>query len=106
MNKYAESVRLEEEKVGYGVDPSVELTDEMRVELEAEREREEKAANAKNKALRKGQPMSPIVELRLCQKFAEMCFEENFVDEGQRGYGGGGKRRVSSLLPNKTEWRK
>jgi hypothetical protein len=85
LNKYAESVRLEEEKVGYGVDPSVELTDEMRVELEAEREREEKAANAKNKALRKGQPMSPIVELRLCQKFAEMCFEENFVDEGLKG---------------------
>ena len=29
--------------------------------------------------------MSPIVELRLCQKFANMCFAEGFVDEGLRG---------------------
>ena len=57
----------------------------MRAELEAERENEIKAASTQKKSLREGQLLSPIVELRLCQKFAQMCFKENFIDEGLKG---------------------
>jgi hypothetical protein len=81
------TLALEKEKrrLGYP-DETVELTDEMRQELEAEKAgEEEKLHRATIGSQKSGQSMSPIVELRLCQKFAEMCFREGFVEEGIRG---------------------
>jgi hypothetical protein len=81
-----ETIRLENEKRKLGfTDATVELTDEMRLELEADKARQEEKDYEEKNRVRKGKPMNPIAELRLCQKFAEMCFREGFVDEGIRG---------------------
>ena len=66
------------------MDPSVELTDDMRLELEAGPGGRE-GQNRQEKGAKKRTAHEPHRGAATVSKYAEMCFKEGFVEEGLKG---------------------